>query len=196
MSIRRIHALFRVAPVVSAFLVAAAASAGDLASDVRVKLKASQLNEANVGYMVIDVATGKTVASHNETIARMPASNMKVLTTGAALDVLGPNFEFRTRLVAANNAGKTTLTIVGDGDPALFDPEAHGGNWTTVSDAVNAWSASLKAAGVTQVVEVVVDARIFDSEPIPAGDEKWATNLNGTYAVAVSYTHLTLPTSP
>lgn len=183
MSIRRIHALFRVAPAATAFLLATAACAGDLAGDVRAKLKASQLNEANIGYMVIDVATGKTVASHNETIARMPASNMKVLTTGAALDVLGPNFEFRTRLIAATNAGKTTLTIVGDGDPALFDPEAHGGNWTTVSDAVNAWAANLKAAGVVQVDEVVVDARIFDSEPIPTGDEKWATNLNGTYAV-------------
>ena len=149
MSIRRIHALFRVAPAATAFLLATAACAGDLAGDVRAKLKASQLNEANIGYMVIDVATGKTVASHNETIARMPASNMKVLTTAAALRVLGADYCYATRLVRSGDR----LTVIGDGDPSLGDPEMADVN--TVTDETGTRRSGL---GTEAMVDLWVSA--------------------------------------
>ncbi len=48
----------------------------------------------------------------------IPASNLKVVTTGAALHELGRDFQFETRLIRDGD----TYVLVGDGDPALGDP--------------------------------------------------------------------------
>jgi D-alanyl-D-alanine carboxypeptidase/D-alanyl-D-alanine-endopeptidase (penicillin-binding protein 4) len=44
-----------------------------------------------------------------------PASNHKLLTTAAALDLLGPEFRFETRALRAGDA----LYVIGEGDPTL-----------------------------------------------------------------------------
>lgn len=46
-----------------------------------------------------------------------PASNHKLLTTAAALDLLGPEFRFETRTLRVGEA----LYVVGEGDPTLDD---------------------------------------------------------------------------
>ncbi len=46
----------------------------------------------------------------------MPASTLKILTAAAALEVLGPDHTFATRVVAG---GRSRLTLVGGGDPFL-----------------------------------------------------------------------------
>ena len=46
----------------------------------------------------------------------MPASTLKLLTTTAALEALGPDHTFATRVVAD---GRRSLTLVGGGDPFL-----------------------------------------------------------------------------
>ena len=46
----------------------------------------------------------------------MPASTLKLLTATAALETLGPDRTFATRVVAD---GRNRLTLVGGGDPFL-----------------------------------------------------------------------------
>ncbi len=46
-----------------------------------------------------------------------PASNQKLLTTAAALDLLGPDFRFETRALQQGD----TLYVLGEGDPTLDD---------------------------------------------------------------------------
>ena len=167
------------------------ARAGELATDVKALLGASKLDPRCVGYSIIDLDNSAVLAKYNEQLALIPASNAKVLTTGAALITLGADFNFETRLVCTTVNGHTTLTLVGSGDPALFDAQmirsdgSHG-NWTTVGAASDAWTSALIGAGIRSVDEFVVDARIFDEESIPQGDLKWKTNSDaGTYAVGV-----------
>ena len=95
-----------------------AAPAGGIAAKVAEAVRGSGLRADSVAVSVAEVATGKVVHDQRGDAAMVPASNMKVLTTGAALHVLGPAFEFRTRMVR----GTDRLTVVGDGDPSLGDP--------------------------------------------------------------------------
>ncbi|MGA1224093.1 MAG: D-alanyl-D-alanine carboxypeptidase, partial [Phycisphaerales bacterium] len=139
-----------------------AATRSDLASEVRAAVLASKLNPGAIGYTILDCHGETVLAASNATLPLIPASNLKALTTAAAIDMLGERFAFETRLVLTRNGDRTTLTLVGSGDPALFDPEVLGwsgprGNWTTVDAAIDAWSGALLAAGVRRVDEFVVD---------------------------------------
>lgn len=163
------------------------AEAGDLASDLRALVG----KNLNVGVQILDCTTGAPLYSHNASEPFIPASNLKVITTAAALECAGDGFKFETRLFATTEGTRTILTLVGSGDPALFDPElisvdgSHG-NWTTVAAACDAWAASLKASGLTRISEFVLDARVFDLQPCPVNDPKWVANrTDGTYAVGV-----------
>ena len=61
---------------------------------------------------------GREIVAIEASRALKPASNMKVVSTGAALHQLGPAFQFETRVIADEDA----YVLVGDGDPALGDP--------------------------------------------------------------------------
>lgn len=57
----------------------------------------------------------------------IPASNMKILTTIAALDVLGPNYQYETEIKIDGDIKRGTLHgdlyLVGKGDPTLQDKD-------------------------------------------------------------------------
>ncbi len=65
---------------------------------------------------VIDVGTGKVLFNHNADTPHIPASTMKVITSAAALSILGPDHRFSTSVVGPR-AGQ--IVLVGGGDPYL-----------------------------------------------------------------------------
>ncbi len=143
----------------------------DIASAIRAEINSLGLKKAAIAVSVRDCATGYSVISYHGNEPMTPASNMKLLTTGAALLGLGPDFVFRTRLLRDGDR----LLIVGDGDPALGDPEllaqssyvdasgvAHNG--LTIDDLLATWTSAIKASGMKTVSELVVDDRIFVRE--------------------------------
>ena len=65
---------------------------------------------------VADLTAGRPVVKLGDGVAAMPASVTKLLTTTAALSVLGPETRFSTRVVAG---GKNRIVLVGGGDPFL-----------------------------------------------------------------------------
>lgn len=75
------------------------------------------LKHASVGICVIDFS-GKQITSHNADKSYTPASILKVVTTATALEVLGPDFRYKTTL-ATDNDNKNNLLIHGYGDPTL-----------------------------------------------------------------------------
>lgn len=88
------------------------------------------------------------------------ASTMKVVTTGVALEVLGPEFSFETRLTWHPRTGD--LVIHGAGDPTLGRD-----GWEPLFDE---WLAGLRALGVTEVPgRVVVDESAWEPREIPDG---------------------------
>ncbi len=73
----------------------------------------------------LDIRTveGKVLASHNQQLAFNPASVMKLVTTAAALDLLGPDYRWITRVYAqgplVGDVLNGDLIIQGSGDPRL-----------------------------------------------------------------------------
>ena len=80
------------------------------------------LEGAAVGLCILD-ATGKTVFSHQADTAYIPASSLKTLTTATALELLGQDFRFETRLLATapptEGVLQGDLILQGGGDPLL-----------------------------------------------------------------------------
>ena len=65
---------------------------------------------------VVEVGTGKVLYAHNPTRPHIPASTMKLLTSTAAMSILGPEHTFQTTVV---NPQPGQIILVGGGDPYL-----------------------------------------------------------------------------
>ena len=91
----------------------------------------------------------------------IPASNVKLLTTAAALHQLGSEFRIRTSVyvsqaVAPNvaSAGASSLRVVGRGDPSLTDVQ------------LRELAQQLKRQGVRNVQQLVVDDGYFQGDAV------------------------------
>ena len=124
------------------------------ASSLRPQLRGPQLNSVErlvraaglrgeVAFAVADVDTGLELESVEGNTGLPPASVAKALTALYALDVLGAEHRFQTRLLAGgpieNGILKGDLILVGGADPLLD------------TDALAAMAANLREAGVTEV---------------------------------------------
>jgi serine-type D-Ala-D-Ala carboxypeptidase/endopeptidase (penicillin-binding protein 4) len=70
---------------------------------------------ADVAVTVRDLDTGAIVFDHHGDEALNPASNQKILTAVAAVELLGGDYRFETRVARRGDA----LVLVGEGDPSL-----------------------------------------------------------------------------
>jgi D-alanyl-D-alanine carboxypeptidase/D-alanyl-D-alanine-endopeptidase (penicillin-binding protein 4) len=129
------------------------------------------LNGATVSLMVRDARSGSTLYQHNSRTRLIPASNLKLLTTAAAMDVLGPQYRFSTQLLSNGTLQGERLTgnlyLKGLGDP------------TTQFADYQALAAQLAAQGVRQVQgDLVFDDTFFDAERLGVD---WAHDDESTY---------------
>ena len=76
-----------------------------------------------IGYLLIDLASGQELAELNPDLPLIPASTVKLATAVVALDVLGPEHQFRTELLAhglvERGVLRGDLILRGSGDPSL-----------------------------------------------------------------------------
>lgn len=83
------------------------------------------LSSQHTGIRVVSMKTGKPLIEKNIDSALMPASNMKIITSAAALSLLKPEFKFKTVLFTdgqqQGNVLKGNLYLKGYGDPVLND---------------------------------------------------------------------------
>lgn len=154
--------------------LAASGRGADLQSELQTIITRRGLGQTAVGVCVVDVATGRELVRINAEEPMAPASNLKLVTTAAALKTLGPDFVFRTELrllaplaaattePAANPSGLPTLVIQGDGDPALGDPQLLREFGTDAEELLGHWVQAVRGAGVTGIGQLLVDDRIFD----------------------------------
>ena len=126
--------------------------------------------------------TGEPIYRLNPSKLVMPASNMKIVTLGAAAERLGWDFTFETAIYAtgpvADSVLRGDLVVVGGGDPTI---NARGGDPRRV---FLDWAGHLKAAGITAIDgRIVGDDRAFDAEGLGRG---WAWDyLAAGYAAKV-----------
>ncbi|PZX15198.1 D-alanyl-D-alanine carboxypeptidase/D-alanyl-D-alanine-endopeptidase (penicillin-binding protein 4) [Palleronia aestuarii] len=102
----------------------------------------SQLS-GRVGFAVADAETGQILESYNPEVRLPPASTAKALTSLYALDRLGPEHRFETRLLATAPIEDGRI----DGDLIL----AGGGDPTLDTDDLAQMASDLKDRGVREV---------------------------------------------
>ena len=123
----------------------------------------SAFRHASFSWCILDYSKGipEPLYAFNEEQSLVPASVLKILTTGAALGILGEGKSFRTTLqydgTVENRILKGNLYIRGGGDPTF-------GSGTTFTRWVNA----IRELGIDTVTGAVIgDGRIFGRVTIP-----------------------------
>ncbi len=144
----------------------------------------SLLQNANISLLVRDVATNTTVCEYHSKNSVVPASTMKLVTTATALELLGADFRFQTRLevdgkVTADGVLNGNLYIRGGGDPTLGSEKL--GDTTFLVK----WVEAIKNRGIRKINgRVIADAGLFDDEGV---NPKWTWEDMGNYYAAGIY---------
>jgi D-alanyl-D-alanine carboxypeptidase/D-alanyl-D-alanine-endopeptidase (penicillin-binding protein 4) len=177
-------------PVALALLTAAAAGADPSPSRLKKAIDAvvsrPEFAPAFWGIEVRSLATGRTLYARNAEKAFRPASNMKLVTTAAALDAYGPDARLRTTVETAGRLdalGRVLgdVYLVGRGDPELSARIAPGRPTAALEEMADA----LVAAGVRRI-----EGRVVGHEGAFAGERRgsdWAwDDLAWGYGAEVS----------
>jgi serine-type D-Ala-D-Ala carboxypeptidase/endopeptidase (penicillin-binding protein 4) len=153
----------RLAAVTASLVIASCASAQSLEKRVSTALAQARLGSAHVGVSVLDISTGQQLvdlSAGSSEAGFAPASNLKLLTSGAAFLVLGKDFEFQTKIIADGDR----LIVLGAGDPGFAEPKLLDAMHLSVDQFMDRLVDSVKTAGVTGLREIVVDDRVFDRD--------------------------------
>jgi D-alanyl-D-alanine carboxypeptidase/D-alanyl-D-alanine-endopeptidase (penicillin-binding protein 4) len=138
---------------------------------------------AHWGVAIQSLKNGELLYLHNENKGFMPASNMKLFTTAAALLKLGPNYIFNTRVyysgtLSSDGVLQGDVIIRGCGDPTICERYA-AGNATKVFQG---WADSLAARGIRRVTgRIIGDDNYFGDEILGAG---WSWDYESDYYAA------------
>ncbi|MBL0697436.1 D-alanyl-D-alanine carboxypeptidase/D-alanyl-D-alanine-endopeptidase [Comamonas sp. JC664] len=131
-------------------------------------LQRAPLKASRMGVLMQSLDDGTVVFSHNADELLNPASNVKLVTSAAALASLGPEFRYDTEFLVEPELGADgkvkTLYVRGKGDPSMTTERL----WGIV--------AELWHAGVREVGEIVVDDSWFDAERTPPGYDQEDTD--------------------
>ncbi|GAA1446659.1 D-alanyl-D-alanine carboxypeptidase/D-alanyl-D-alanine-endopeptidase [Nocardiopsis tropica] len=156
---------------------ASGARLSELREDIDAILEDPALEGAVSGVVVVDTETGEELYSRDGGEQLLPASNMKLFTAAAALEVLGADHSFGTEVAAEAAPGRRgevrDLYLVGRGDPTL-----------SVED-LDAMAAEVAASGVRTVKgDLYADDTWFDSERLV--DDWWPEDEPYAYSAQIS----------
>lgn len=141
------------------------------------------MKHATWSVCVMNTKKDTLVAEYNSSTSVVPASTMKIVTTGAALSILGSDFVFRTKLQydgvfdSVSGILNGNLYITGGGDPTLESEyfKDQKDSLTTVEK----WALILKAKGIKTIEGAVIgDASIFEDNMTPS---QWIWGDMGNY---------------
>ena len=134
---------------------------------------------AQVG-ICIRTLSGKVLREENAGLNFIPASNLKIVTAGAALKRLGADFRFETAVAYSGSVGTDgvlhgDLYIIGGGDPTLGSQAA----LAMPKDSLfSRWERAVRGAGIRSIAGSI----IADSRRMPAEvNGSWMYEDLGTY---------------
>jgi D-alanyl-D-alanine carboxypeptidase/D-alanyl-D-alanine-endopeptidase (penicillin-binding protein 4) len=156
------------------FFIAAlafAAHAEDLPPSVREALRQANIPVGSIGVVVREVSSPVPLIQINGTRGMNPASTMKLLTTYAALELLGPAYTWKTEAyldgTLANGVLNGNLAIKGYGNPKMN------------AEHLWLWLRELRNRGLKEISgdlildhsafsQQDIDPAIFDNDPVRA----------------------------
>jgi D-alanyl-D-alanine carboxypeptidase/D-alanyl-D-alanine-endopeptidase (penicillin-binding protein 4) len=145
--------------------IASKQSITSLRKDIDALLDSPEISGASVGVSVISLESGESFYKKNDTKNFPPASTLKLLTSADALESLGAEYKFATRLYM-NGSIKEDGEYVGDliiragGDPSISknfykDPMA----------IIDRFAATLDSLGIKSINgNIIGDDNFFDDE--------------------------------
>lgn len=131
--------------------------------------------QANMSILVQNMTTGEVIDSYRPDHVVPPASVMKLLTTGAALEILGADYRFPTTLEHSapieDGVLQGNLYIHGSCDPSL--------GWKGRTAFLDQWVRAIRKAGIRRIEgAVVADLTILDGD---AQNPAWLCEDAGNY---------------
>ncbi len=129
-----------------------------------------ECRQAWTGIHAVDVATGRTLIAQNSHMILNPASALKLVTSAAALELLGSDYRFQTRLgytgKIVDGVLRGDLVVRGGGDPVLGS--LYFRDHYFVPHFLDLWIQQVRAAGITRVEgALVMDGSLYDAEKVP-----------------------------
>jgi D-alanyl-D-alanine carboxypeptidase/D-alanyl-D-alanine-endopeptidase (penicillin-binding protein 4) len=139
-----------------------------------------QIENASLGIKVLNLKTNKTLFKLNSDKSLVPASNMKLLTTAAALEVLGKDYRFKTTLaydgeINSDGTLNGNIYVVGGGDPTLGSRYLVAKNpiWITTEEKqkqlefLNIWVEKIKTMGIKKINgKIITDPSYYPKETL------------------------------
>lgn len=142
-------------------------------------LKKHKQTNARFSLYAVSADTGKVYYSLNASETRIPASNMKIVISAAAVHYLGGDYTFDTTIAVL---GKD-LVVIGGGDPLLADPGENRTNPQAGALLLDRVAQAVKQAGISEIENIIVDASFFDNMRVHPSWPK--DQLNQWYACEV-----------
>lgn len=155
----------------------------DIVNKVLSKIKKdNDFKNASFGFFAIDAKTGQIVSSYNPDMALRPASNLKLITTAAVLELYGPDYKFKTKLEYTGDIDTVThilhgnIIIKGGGDPTL------GSKYfakTKDNQFLTQWTKAIKNLHIDSIAgAVIANAGIYSRDIVPLS---WSWENMGSY---------------
>ena len=143
-------------------------------------VKGEVLGESVVG-ICVRTGNGRTLADISAGTMLAPASNMKLISTGAAVHSLGENYRFHTSIGYDGDIIEGTLMgniyIIGGGDPTLGSKDTIA---TPLETTFGQWEKMIREAGIKEIDGMVIgtSGNFF---PGMSEEHTWQWNDVGTY---------------
>ena len=151
-----------------------------------VLLERSGLANEDIGYLLFDPVDGRAIEEHRADEPRVPASTTKVMTTIAALKILGEDYHFQTSLLTSGEINEGTLHgnvyLRGGGDPTL------------TTDDLRDLAVALFDTGITKITGSFIfdDAFLTRTDQIDQKISMTAPYNPGLSALSANYNRIQL----
>ena len=136
-------------------------------------------SHASIGVKIMK-GNGEILAAGNENKMLTPASNMKLISTGSALYLLGEDYSFATNIahdgIITDGTLYGNIYIIGEADPTLGSKDSIA---TDINKTFAQWTRAIKEAGIQRIDgHIIGDGRWLDGM---MEEPTWLWNDIGTY---------------
>jgi len=144
--------------------------------------KDKDLQHASYSFCIMEAASSKIIKEYNSELALVPASTLKIVTTSAALGILGKDFTYKTDFKFSSD-NSNTLIIEGKGDPSFNSGYFYDSDSVFYKPIIN----KLKSKKTQAINSIYINTNYFDNK-IPSS---WIWGDIGNYfgagATSLSY---------
>jgi D-alanyl-D-alanine carboxypeptidase/D-alanyl-D-alanine-endopeptidase (penicillin-binding protein 4) len=150
-------------------------------------MKHPSLTNGIAAFHVINSETGETLFEKNTIVGLPTASTLKVITSITALDILGKDYTYKTKLYYTGEIDSVgilhgDIVVHGEGDPTLG---SHRYSHTKEDVILAKWKKAIIDAGITSVDgRIIADDSMYQGIDVPGG---WIwTDMGNYYGAGIS----------